>query len=157
MTAEPRRLRSSRDEDPDALGELEEIAREPVNSSWQWTLTYPPQDHKIGPGTADDPIAEASVTVVSVDEQECTVVVKRSQKHGAEPPRAIAPGGPYSTDNQIDAVFDLAEDIARRGLKRPGIGRDLLLRRPPRFNPGTPPLQTGKVDLDRLCRPGPRT
>jgi uncharacterized protein len=140
-----------RDEDSDSLGGLEAIAREQVNSSWQWTLSYRPQDHKIEPGRADDPIARTGLTVISVDETEQTVVVKRGKAQGDEPPRAIAPGGPYGTDDQIDTVFDLAEDIARRGLQLPGIGRDLLLRRPPRFKHVTPPLQRGKVELDRLC------
>ncbi|MGH2460092.1 MAG: SNF2-related protein, partial [Chloroflexota bacterium] len=34
--------------------------------------------------------------------------------------------------------YELAEDIAAHGLDRPGIGRDLLLRRPPRLLAGTP-------------------
>jgi uncharacterized protein len=139
------------DEDTEAIGLLCEIGREQVGLSWEWTLSYPPQDHKIGPGGADDPIAGNGVTVLEVDEAQRTVIVKRSKNKGDQPPRAIAPSGPYFSDNQIDAVFDLAEDIAARGLDRTGIGRDLLLRRPPRFKGGTPALQPGNVDLDRLC------
>ncbi|MGZ6633304.1 MAG: TM0106 family RecB-like putative nuclease [Solirubrobacteraceae bacterium] len=139
------------DEDPEAIGLLKELDREDVGSSWQWTLSYPPQDHKIEPGGADDPIAQTGVNVIAVDQAERTVVVRRAKQRGSNPPRAIAPGGPYSTDAQIDALFDLADDIASRGLDQPGVGRDLLLRRTPRFKPGTPPLQPGSVDLDRLC------
>jgi predicted RecB family nuclease len=139
------------DEDFEAIGLLDEIDREQVGKSWEWTLSYPPQDHKIGRGGADDPIAGNGVTVLEVDETQRTIVVKRSTSKGDQPPRAIAPSGPYSTDSQIDAVFSLAEDIAARGLDRPGIGRDLLLRRSPRFSAGTPALEPGDVDLDRLC------
>jgi uncharacterized protein len=139
-----------RDEDLEALGGLEELACEQVGNNWQWTLRYPPQEHKIGPGGADDPIAERGVTVVEVDEEARTVVVCRATRLGEQPPTAIAPSGPYKTDRQIDAVFDLAEDVARRGLERSGAGRDLLLRRPPRFRAGTPALAPGDVELPRL-------
>jgi uncharacterized protein len=140
-----------RDEDAEAIGNLKQIRRDDGKLSWEWTLSYPPQEHKIVAGGAHDPLTETDVNVVCVDEDERILIVRRSKKHGQEPPRAIAPGGPYTVDKQIDAVFDLAEDIAHHGLDRPGIGRDLLLSRPPRFHPATPELQDGDVDLDRLC------
>ena len=77
-----------RDEDPEAIGGLQEISREQVNSSWQWTLSYPPQDHKIEPGRADDPIARTGVTVVSVDEEQRIVVVETvTEPRRRGPPR----------------------------------------------------------------------
>jgi predicted RecB family nuclease len=140
-----------RDDDPDALGDLTVIDREELAKSWQWTLSYPAQQHKIGPGSVDDPIAETGATVISIDDVNRRVVVKRGKKHGDTAPRALAPSGPIDSSRQIDAVFDLAEDIAARGLNQPGVGRDLLLRRPPRLRHGTPPLTDGPVELDTLC------
>jgi predicted RecB family nuclease len=139
------------EQDSEAIGMLDLISREDAGASWQWTLSYPPQDHKIGAGGADDPITETGVTVVSVDEAQRTVLVKRGKAKGDLPPRAIAPDGPYSTDKQIDAVFELAKDIAGRGLDLPGVGRDLLLRRGPRLRAGTPALHAGDVQIERLC------
>jgi predicted RecB family nuclease len=139
------------DEDGDALGDLIEVDREDLGKSWQWTLTYPAQQHKIGPGRADDPLAKVGADVISVDELNREVVVKRTKKHGDTAPRALAPGGPVDSSNQIDAVFNLAEDIAARGLDEPGVGRDLLLRRAPRLKLGTPHLADGPVDLNTLC------
>jgi predicted RecB family nuclease len=139
------------DDDAEAIGGLTLISCEEVKASWEWTLSFPPQEHKMGPGAADDPIAETGINVISIDEEKRLVVVRRGKAKGDRPPLAIAPAGPYSTDKQIEAVFDLAEDVADHGLDQPGIGRDLLLRRAPRLRPGTPRLEDGAFDLARIC------
>jgi predicted RecB family nuclease len=141
-----------RDEDGDAIGDLRCVSVQDVGRSYEYTLEYEPQDHKLGPGGADDPIAERGANIVSLDDTNCRVVV-RIGKNDAEPapPRALAPGGPYKVDAQVDAVFRFAQRIASDGLDRGEAGLDLLLRRPPRFLPGTPPLEAGPVDIPRLA------
>jgi predicted RecB family nuclease len=147
-----RRMKSPEElrDDGDALGDLAELHRDHQGKCWEWILSFPTQNHKIGPGGVDDPIAGTSADVVEIDDATGTILVRRSDKHGAEPPRAVAPSGPIQTDAQIDAVFELAEKIVADGLHRPGIGRDLLLARPPRFVSGTPPLRPGPVQIKRL-------
>src|SRR4051794_38672342 len=129
-----------RDEDSEAIGCLTLVSTEQVGGSWHWTLTYEPQDHKLGPGGVDDPIAEKGATIVTLDDTTRTLVVKRGVKQGEEPPVALAPGGPFSVEAQIDAVFTFAERAADDGFDRAEAGLDLLLRRSPRFVAGTPPL-----------------
>ncbi len=146
-----RTVEQLRDEDSEAIGGLEVVACESVKNSWQWTLRFPHQDFKLGPGGADDPIAECGVRVLSVDEAQRTVVVARGKAKGDAAPEALAPGPPYSTDAQVDAVFRFAERVADQGLDRVEAGLDLLLRRPPRLAAGSPPLRDEPFSLDRLC------
>jgi len=146
-----RTVEQLRDEDNEAIGGLEVIAREELPRSWRWTLRFPEQEHKLGPGAADDPVAECGVTLESLDEATRTVVVKRGKPKGDVPPVALAPGGPYTTDAQVDALFAFAERVAGEGFNRAEAGLDLLLRRPPRFRPGTPPLVDEPFSLERAC------
>src|SRR5439155_23640741 len=112
----------------------------------------PPQDHKPSPGDqVDDPLAERGATIVSLADAMREVVVRVGKKGDPEPPLALGPGGPYRVDAQVEAVFHFAERIAKDGLDRREAGLDLLLRRPPRFLPGTPPLAAGPVEIARLA------
>ena len=122
-----------------------------MKKSWRWTMSFPPQEYKLGPGNVDEPLAERGAQLIEVDERTGTVVVTRGQKSGDDPPRALAPGGPYQADDQVDAVFAFAERIGAGGLDRDEAGVDLLLRRRPRLRTGTPPLSGATFDLDRVC------
>jgi len=142
-----------RDEDGEAIAGLEVLATEDLGTAWRWTLSYPAQDHKLGPGDADEPLAERSARIESLDEAARTLVVRRSKARGDDPPGALGPGWPYGTREQEDALFRLAERVAARGLEPRGeldAATDLLLRRPPRLRPGTPALGDDAVDLPRL-------
>nr|MBA2347974.1 AAA family ATPase [Solirubrobacterales bacterium] len=151
-----RRLKSLdqlRDEDRDAIGDLTVLSCEQDKRSLMWTLTYPTQEHKLGVGDIDEPLAECGVKLLTLDEAERRVVVRCGPKFGTEPPLALAPGTPYRTPEQQAALFRFAERVADAGLKPCGIldaGADLLTRRAPRFLPGTPPLSADPFDLDRL-------
>jgi uncharacterized protein len=141
-----------RDEDSDAIGDLTPMSVEDGGRSWNWTLGYEPQDHKLGPGDqVDDPMAERGATIIELDDATCRVVVRVGKKTGEEPPRALGPGGPFNVNAQVDSVFAFAERIAGDGAERPEADLDLLLRRPPRFVPGTPALTAGRVDIARLA------
>jgi len=140
-----------RDEDSEAISDLSVVGCEKVGrASLQWTLSFPTQDYKLSPGEVDEPLAERPATLVSIDEAEQTVVVKRGPKHGEDPPLALGPGGPYRTREQEEALFRFADAVADEGLDRADTALDLLLRRPPRFVPGTPPLVDEPADLERL-------
>lgn len=141
-----------RHEDGEALGDLAFVSVEPVAKSWQWTLAFETQDHKLASGDqVDDPINKRSMTIVELDDVAGRVVVRAGKGGGEEPPRALGPGGPYKVIAQEDAVFSFAGRIAANGLDRPEAGLDLLRREKPRLIPGTPPLRRGPVDIDVLA------
>jgi predicted RecB family nuclease len=145
-----RTIAQLRDEDSEALADLTVVGCEKVGKSLQWTLSFPTQDYKLSPGEVDEPLAERAASLVSIDEAAQTVVVKRGPKHGEDPPLAVGPGGPYRTGEQEEALFRFADVVADTGLDRADVGVDLLLRRPPRFLPGTPPLVDEPAGLERL-------
>ncbi|MDQ3741774.1 MAG: TM0106 family RecB-like putative nuclease, partial [Actinomycetota bacterium] len=151
-----RTIQQLRDEDTEAIGDLTPAPgseREEIKKSWQWRLTFPEQEFKLGDGKAHDPVADSGVTIVSLDEATRTVIVKRGKAQGDAPPRALAPGWPYSHDAQIGALFRFVDRVHLHGLTPCGAfdaATDLLTRRPPRFAAGAPPLRAGSVDLDVL-------
>lgn len=144
-----------RHEDLDAIGELTVVdGPEAVRKSWRWTLAFPEQEHKLGAGGADDPDAGGSGTIVSIDADARTLVYTRGVKAGEDAPTRLAPDGPYNTEPQVKALLRFADRVAAHGVEPRGeldAGSDLLLRRAPRFAPGTPPLTDAPFDLERLC------
>jgi predicted RecB family nuclease len=146
-----RTLEQLRDEDNEAISDLTVLGCEKVGrGSLQWTLSFPEQNFKLSPGKVDEPLAQRGAELVALDETNRTVVVKRGPKFGQNPPVAIGPGGPYTTTEQENALFRFAADVADHGLERADARLDLLLRRPPRFVAGAPPLADEPADLDRL-------
>ena len=148
-----RTLEQLRDEDPEAIAGLEVVACEDLGKAWRWTLTFPAQEYKLGPGDADEPLAERGARIEALDEGARTVVVRRGKGRGDDPPAALGPGWPYGTKEQEDALFRLAQRIIARGLEPCGdldAATDLLVRRPPRLRPGTPALRDEPFDLERL-------
>jgi predicted RecB family nuclease len=145
-----RTIEQLRDEDSETIADLQVLGCEQVGKSLRWTLSFPAQDYKLSPGEVDEPLAERSASLIAIDEAAQTVVVKRGPKYGEDPPVAIGPGGPYRTPEQEDALFRFADTAADDGLDRADAALDLLLRRPPRLAPGTPPLADEPADLERL-------
>jgi uncharacterized protein len=145
-----------RDSDHEALADLRPAPgaeREDAGRSWRWTLAFPAQQHKLGPGGVHDPIAGKGATIESLDDAAGVVVVRRGKASGDDPPRALAPSAPYSHDAQVDALFRFADRVHDRGLEPCGAfdaATDLLLRRAPRLRAGAPPLSAAPVDLDVL-------
>jgi predicted RecB family nuclease len=144
-----------RHEDRDAIGELTVLdGPKAVNKSWQWTLAFPDQEHKLSAGSVDDPDADGSGTIVSVDEDARTLVYARARIAGADAPTRLAPSGPYNSDLQVQALLRFGDRVATHGIEPCGeldAGTDLLLRRAPRFGPVTPALTEEPSDLQRLC------
>ena len=111
-------------------------------------LTYPEQDHKIGPGgNYTDPATVKGVTVVEVDDDARLVAISRAKKRAGEAlPAAIVPGGAIRTDAQKDALARLGQSILDGDDRYPAsvgvLGRDL-----PRFGGRPPgaPLQSDDI------------
>lgn len=149
------------------LGGPETAAR-----SWQWTLSYPEQAHKLGPGRVDNPDIRAGGTIVEINDADRTLTYKHAKAEPQNaarpktpeelaagnqrrllPPTRLTPDGPLATKAQEDALYAFAQRVARHGVDRCGhldAGTDLLLRRAPRLRPDTPPLADEPFDLERL-------
>jgi uncharacterized protein len=144
-----------RDEDSEAIGDLTLVGRDEVNQSWLFTMSFPEQEFKLAPGGVIDHDTGKKVTITDLDEGARTLQVRRGKRSGAEPPRALFPGGPYNTDEQEASLVRFAERVVVRGLEPCGVldsSTDVLRRRPPRFIPGTPALADGPVDIEVLRR-----
>jgi predicted RecB family nuclease len=127
----------------ETIGGLE-LAGDPVQvkKSLEYTLKFPPQEHKIGPEGVD-PATEQSYRV-TVDDEHGTVTLRRATaKEDELLPRALIPPKPLSTRVQQDAVLRFAQDRDAY----PALV-DVLERQPPRANlAGT--LEEAALSLDR--------
>jgi predicted RecB family nuclease len=96
-------------ESTETIGELELDGEPvPVKKSLEYTLRFPPQEHKIG-GAAVDPATERLYQVKVDDERGC-VTLRRSVELKDEPlPAALIPGKPLPTWVQRDAVLRFAQ------------------------------------------------
>ncbi len=146
--------------DAEALGGLADAGvapralPKPARSSI-YTLRFPPQEHKIGPGDYIDPATEKGVCVERIDDGEGIVEIRRATNRQDEPlPRALIPGTPYDTRVQRAALRRLAGDVADEGLEsagRYGALRAILRRELPSTAAAAhgDPIQVAGFDLDR--------
>ncbi|HEY2938335.1 MAG TPA: TM0106 family RecB-like putative nuclease [Gaiellaceae bacterium] len=123
LTLDPEELEDS----SETIGGLE-LAGEPVEikQSYEYTLEFPAQEHKIG-GPAIDPATEKRYNV-RVDDEQGTVTFRRAVALAAEPlPKALIPPEPFPTWTQRDAVLRFAKAME----SYPALV-EVLERRPPR-------------------------
>jgi predicted RecB family nuclease len=114
-------------DDGDTIGGLE-LATDPVQvkQSYEYSFTFPPQEHKLGTH-AVDPETERQYNVID-DNELGTVTLRRSIAGAGEPlPRALIPPAPLSTRVQRDALLRFAK--TRHAY--PAL-LEILERRPPR-------------------------
>jgi predicted RecB family nuclease len=107
LTLDPEELEDS----SETIGGLE-LEGEPVQikQSYEYTLKFPAQEHKIG-GPAIDPATEKRYTV-RVDDEQGTVTFRRKIALGDEPlPKALIPPEPFPTWTQRDAVLRFAKSM----------------------------------------------
>jgi predicted RecB family nuclease len=123
-----------RDWDSEALAGLEPTDDPPehVKKSLVHTLRFPPQQHKLSAGNVVDPDTEKSEEIVSVDDERGLVRLKRGPSRKDEPlPRALIPGGAWSTKAQRAALARLARELlepdGRYGALRGILRRELPL------------------------------
>lgn len=136
-------------EDAEAIGALELVSGpEPVARSQCWTFTFPPQEHKIRPGhgVIDPGTGFYAGDVTGLDREERRLVLKRGPKLDDVPlPKALAPGGPFFTKAQEDALMRFGRSLLAGDGRYPAL--ESVLRRTP--HPG--PIQTNELDeLERL-------
>jgi uncharacterized protein len=135
-------------EDAEAVGGLEPVfGPEPVAKSQAWTFAYPPQEHKISVGDVLDPRTGFDAgDVIELDREARRLVLKRGPKFDDVPlPAALAPGRPYDTKAQEDALMRLGRSLLA------GDGRYPVLEAVLRRTPHAAPVQTNELDeLERL-------
>ena len=145
--------------DNEALGritvaDVEPTPLPPPSRSLIHTLYFPPQEHKISPGSFIDPASGKGVKVESIDNATGTLRISRAATRAGEPlPRALIPGKPYKTHDQRAALRRFAEDIVARGLDAQGSYsalREVLQREVPSTaaREHGEALQAGKFDLE---------
>lgn len=122
-------------DDSESIGCLEadpQTAPEPRKKSLVYTLRFPPQDHKLGPGLADDPTTGKSAgEILEIDDATGTLRLVRGPKFSGMPlPRALIAGGPYDDRQQRDAVLKVAESIRRGDAGYPALQAILDRERP---------------------------
>jgi predicted RecB family nuclease len=123
LTLDPEELEDS----SETIGGLD-LGGEPVQvkQSFEYTLSFPAQEHKIG-GPAVDPATEKGYTV-RVDDERGTLTLRRAIALADEPlPRALIPPEPLPTWTQRDAVLRFAKSPEAY----PALV-EVLERRPPR-------------------------
>ena len=127
--------------------------------SLTFRFRYPEQETKLKVGSSVHlaQAGESAGTILSVDEQQRLVTVKRGAKAGPLPSSAcLIPGGPLDTDVLRAAVWTAAADIADGGQDFPHIAA-LLLREPPRLEGwvrGEPIIPAGDRDDPALLLAG---
>jgi predicted RecB family nuclease len=122
-----------------------------VKNSFIHRLTFPPQDHKVTPGSdnwEDD--YGRGVTVHAIDDEHGVLDIRRAKNSDAPPPRALLKGTPPDPKYLRSALGRVADAVIRGGIDGPGpyrAIRDLLLRRPTRLRPD------GGAVLDSAANP----
>jgi predicted RecB family nuclease len=139
-------------EDSESIGCLESEENAPPipqKRSLIYMLKFPPQDHKLAPGSAHDPATGKSAgEILEIDDTTGTLKLRRGPKlAGTALPEALIPGGPYRDDDQRMALFRLAESIQKGDPRYPAL-EAVLKRERPRIRglSETEPVHTINVD-----------
>ncbi len=136
-------------EDSEAIGELEQVSSEelpPPRRSVAFTFSFPPQEHKLGPGdeVVDPVTARSPGALESVDDAEGLLVLTRGVGRTDPIPRALIPGGAWDDTCQREALLRFARSLAAGGGRYPAL--EAVLRR----EPFDRPVQT--TDLEEMKR-----
>lgn len=159
--------RDERLEDRSVLDKVEYQGQ--VGSQKRSTLhqyVFPPQEHGIRRGSADDPDTTTNPSKAGSRSQKSVNVVEvgpgyliASKGKTSAPDRftSLIPGKPLGTDAQQKRLLELGQSVAEFGIDGPGpfrAARDLLLRKPPRVGRGDgQPLVAEHEDAgDALCQ-----
>jgi uncharacterized protein len=123
-------------DDGESIGCLEAdagVPPEPRKKSLVYTLRFPPQEHKLGPGHADDPSRGRSAgEILEIDDATGALRLARGPKLAKSPlPRALIAGGPYDDRQQRDAIFRVGDSIRRGDVRYPAL-QAILNRELPR-------------------------
>jgi len=138
LSLDPEELEDS----SETIGGLEPAGKPvQIKQSYEYTLTFPAQEHKIG-GPAIDPATEKRYNV-RVDDEQGTVRFRRGVALAAEPlPKALIPPEPFPTWTQREAVLRFAKSME----SYPALVEILERRRPRARLDGT--LEEAALSLD---------
>ena len=140
--------------DNEAIGGLRPVGRPvPDKKSFLHTLSFPPQQHKLGPGDQPvDPVTKKPAgSITAIDDVAGTLELRRGPSFtGVVLPRALIPGGPLRTSEQRGALARLAASMRADDGHYPAL-RDMLARTPPRLRGRPPgaPVQTIELSEQR--------
>src|SRR5256712_835117 len=144
-------------DDAEAIGGLAPRGRPMADKkSFLHTLTFPAQQHKLGPGDhpVDPATRGAAGTIVDVDDVAGTVTLRRGPSlKDVAVPRAIVPGGPISTPEQLGALARLPASIPAAD-RRDRARRAILGRTPPRLLGRAPGGVVQTIDIGEQRRLG---
>ena len=127
-------------EDKSALGGLVYVGQvRRIKQSLIHRYSFPAQDHAIDRANAVyDPKTRSGVgTIVSIDERNGTIDLKRSASSSVPHPAALIPQEIVSAKAQQESLLRLGLSVADHGIVGAGpfqAARDLLLRQPPRIS-----------------------
>lgn len=143
-------------DDPDCIGGLKwnNAGPLPDKKSLLYTLAFPPQETKLGPGEVVDATTGRSAgRVITLDPVEGILQLRRGPSLADVPlPASLGPGGPYDTSVQRAAVFRVARSVTTSTGEYRAL-RDLLLAAPPRIDGlqhGTRLSNEGDEAVERL-------
>lgn len=141
-------------EDTESIGCLEAdptLPATPRKRSLVHTLRFPPQEHKLGPGSADDPkTGKSAGEVLAIDDTTGTLQLLRGPKFAkAETPRALVPVGPYDDRQQRNALLRIAESI-RNGDPHYAAAKAILNRERPSIAGRSSGGSIQTTDLDEM-------
>lgn len=95
--------------DVSAIGGLQQVGDPGTDKqSFVYTLSFPPQEHKIG-NRCVDPATKKSYNNVQVNDERGTVTLRRAKTRAGEPlPRGLVPSQPIPNDHQREAILRFA-------------------------------------------------
>ena len=140
-------------EDSESIGGLEDAGIRPmrVKNSLVHALKFPPQEHKVGPGGAHDPLTGRSAgEILEIDDEKGILRLRRGPSlAGAALPRALIAEGPYNDPEQRNAVLRVAESI-RDGAGRYPALQAILSRELPRVRGREAGARLQTTDLEEM-------
>ena len=147
-----------RDDDPEAIGDLvpaDDVPLGEVAQSYLHPLRFPPQQHKLSPGIAVDPVTQRGFEIPRIDDDAGLVWLKRGKASRYKPlPTALIPPKPIPQTAQQAALRGLAEQ-ATGTIEGPHPAFELLLRMPPRLRGETLGERVGNLGGSALFVQGP--
>jgi uncharacterized protein len=140
-------------DDAEAIGDLTPQGRPvPDKQSFLYTLGFPAQQHKLGPGSqpVDPATKKGAGAIHRLDDTTGTLVLRRGPSFTQVAlPRAIIPGRPIDNKEQRGALARLASSVLAEDDRYPAL-RDILERRPPRLRGREPGGTVQTIDLAEL-------
>ena len=106
-------------EEREPIGGLQVLDSWPYKKSIRYRLSFPPQDHRIGEGSAiKDPTTGGSAgTVVEVDDAASTITIGRGLARAGDPlPRSIVPDVVVSSKDLAESLLRTGHWVAANGL-----------------------------------------